>query len=393
MNYQQLHQAVQSAAGLRLRLRLQPLYGQGEIVFPCTVAGGKYQISNRRIPGYDQSVSCAILDSVQSQANRMEDALLADIRAGNLKLPHLETDFTGIKELEKEIGTITCFEAPHRIFDAILRDSVDVNGIHFPFTTEGTAATKANSKNATAIFQVSPASLLFGSWDSTGVSGGLGEKYTRCVVSELVAINTEQAERAGTRVDPLNIAASEDPAKILAKTKDVMWATIAKNRKKFEKPSRLNHSSVIWPEDSKPVHGGVTCDYIQQSTTISFAALRQLHFLVGDEDKSNFAHAVLAAIALHAAALNVERGWHLRSRCDLLLEDGVAAEWETLGSTVNKELLSSDVTRSVLVESIAAAKKAGLPWNDRPIHLKPSPALEKLVVASQKSHRETAASE
>ena len=96
MNYTALHQAVQSAAGLRLRLRLQPMYGQGEIVFPCTVAGGKYQISSRRIPGYDQSVSCAILDSVQSQANRMEDALLADIRAGKLHLPHLETDFTAI---------------------------------------------------------------------------------------------------------------------------------------------------------------------------------------------------------------------------------------------------------------------------------------------------------
>ena len=84
MNYTTLHKVVQSAAGLRLRLRLQPMYGNGEIIFPCTVAGGKYQISNRRILGYDQSVVCAILDSVQSQANRMEDALLADIRAGNL---------------------------------------------------------------------------------------------------------------------------------------------------------------------------------------------------------------------------------------------------------------------------------------------------------------------
>ena len=394
MNYTALHQAVQSAAGLRLRLRLQPLYGAGEIVFPCTVAGGKYQISNRRIPSYDSSVSCAILDSVQSQANRMEDALLADIRSGNLKLPHLETDFTSIEGLLKEIGKITCFEAPHRIFDAILRDSVDATGKHFPLTELGQKVTHSNAKDASAIFQVSPASLLFGSWDSTGVSGGLGEKYTRCVVSELVAINTEQAERAGTRVDPLNIAASEDPAKILAETKDEMWATIAKNRKKFEKPSRLNHSSVIWPEDSKPVHGGVTCDYIQQSTTISFAALRQLHFPVGGKDQSSFAHAVLAAMALHAAALNTERGWHLRSRCDLILDDGISPEWEILGgSSIIKETLTADATRAVLMEAISKAKEAGLPWNDEPIRLKPSQALQKLVVASQKAHRESATAE
>jgi CRISPR-associated protein Csb1 len=397
MTYTALLQAVQSAAGLRLRLRLQPMYGQGEIVFPCTVAGGKYQISNRRIPGYDQSVSCAILDSVQSQANRMEDALLADIRSGNLHLPHLETDFSGVKDLEKAIGKITCFEAPHRIFDAILRDSVDDEGKHFPLTELGKKVIKANAKDATPIFQISPASLLFGSWDSTGVSGGLGEKYTRCVVSEVVGVNAEQAERSGTRIDPLNIASSDstNPEKILKDTKDEMWSQIAKNRKSLKKPSELNHSSVPWEGGSeKSPHGGVTVDYIQQSTTISFPALRQLHFPVGAKDQSAYAHAVLAAIALHAAALNVARGWHLRSRCDLILDDNVTAEWETLGGeAIKKQALSADATRKILVEAIKTAKEAGLPWIEKPICLKPSPALEKLVVASQKAHRATATTE
>ena len=394
MNYTTLHQAVQSAAGLRLRIRLQPMYGNGEIIFPCTVAGGKYQISNRRIPGYDQSVVSAILDSVQSQANRMEDALLSDIRAGKLHLPHLETDFSAVEGLEKEIGKITCFDAPHRIFDAILRDSVDASGVHFPLTNQGRAVIKADSKNAAAIFQVSPASLLFGSWDSTGVSGGLGEKYTRCVVSELVGINIEKAIRAGTRIDPLNSEKNQNPDAILKATEDEMLALLKKSRKKFDKPSEINHSSVPWEGGSEKMpHGGITCDYIQQSTTISFAALRQLHFLVGGTDQSTYAHAVLAAIALHAAALNVERGWHLRSRCDLVLEDGVIPEWETLGSSPTKEALSSDVTRKVLLEAIEAAKKAGLPWNDTPIKLTPSPALRELVVKSQKAHRETTTSE
>jgi CRISPR-associated protein Csb1 len=394
MNYQQLHQSVQSAAGLRLRLRLQPLYGAGEIVFPCTVAGGKYQISNRRIPGYDQSVSCAILDSVQSQANRMEDALLSDIRDGKLKLPHVETNFGGIDGLVKEIGKITCFDAPHRIFDAILRDSVNEKGIHFPLTDLGQKVINSNAKDASAIFQVSPASLLFGSWDSTGISGGLGEKYSRCVVSEVVGINAEQATRAGTRIDPLNLASQIQPDKILKDTQDEMWTQLAKSRKKIDKPSEINHSSVPWPKEGAQLHGGVTVDYIQQSTTVSFAALRQLHFPVGGKDQSSFAHAVLAAIALHAAALNTARGWHLRSRCDLILDDGVSPEWEILGgSEVTKESLSADATRDVLKEAIAKAKEAGLPWNDEPIRLKPSPALQKLVVVSQKNHRESATAE
>jgi CRISPR-associated protein Csb1 len=394
MNQTTLHKAVQSAAGLRLRLRLQPLYGQGEIIFPCTVAGGKYQTSKRRVPDYEGSVDCTIIDSIQSQANRMEDALLADIRAGNIFLPHVVTDFSGIEnDLEKTIGAITCFEAPHRIFDAILRDSVNGEGTHFPFTEEGKAAIKANSKNATAIYQISPASLLFGSWDSTGVSGGLGEKYTRCVVSELTAINTERAVRAGTRIDPLNSASEIDPAAITKITKDQMWQDLSKNRK-MKKPSELNHSSVPWDGGTeREPHGGVTCDYIQQSTTISFAALRQLHFPVGNKELSSYGHTVLAAIALHAAALNVERGWHLRSRCDLIFDDGTKPEWELLGASSNKEALSTEVTRQILNDSINEAKNAGLTWRDTPLKLTPSAALRALIINSQKAHRETATAE
>jgi len=396
MNYTTLHQSVQTAAGLRLRLRLQPLYGQGEIIFPCTVAGGIYQTSKRRIPGHEDSVDCTVIDSVQSQANRMEDALLNDIRAKNIFLPYIVTDFSDIeKDLEKAIGAITCFEAPHRIFDAIIRDSVNADGKHFPFTEEGKAAIKANSKNATAVYQISPASLLFGSWDSTGISGGLGEKYTRCVVSELAAINTERAVRAGTRIDPLNSASEIDPAAITKISKDQMWQDLSKNRK-MKKPSELNHSSVPWDgknKDTKEMHGGVTCDYVQQSTTISFAALRQLHFPVGTKDLSSYGQTVLAAIALHAAALNVARGWHLRSRCDLILDDSCKPEWELLGASPSRAELTTEVTRKLLSESIKAAKEAGLTWNDTPIELTPSPALRELVIKSQKAHRETAPSE
>jgi hypothetical protein len=134
-------------------------------------------------------------------------------------------------------------------------------------------------------------------------------------------------------------------------------------------------------------------DYIRQATTISFPALRQLGFPVGERDASPEAQAVLAAIALHAAALNVERGWHLRSRCDLIL-DQEQVEWELLGlGTVARKPLDSDTTRTLLKEAIAAAKSAGLPWNEEPVKLKPSKALAELVVKSQKAHRESATEE
>jgi CRISPR-associated protein Csb1 len=408
MNYQDLLQAVQSAAGLRLRLRLQPLYGAGEIVFPCTVANGKYQTFDRRLPEYKDyqhtrtidgivkssplgSVPCVIIDSVQSQANRMEDALLTDIRAGNIAIPHIVSDFSGVEGLQKEVGELSCFECPHRAFDAILRDSVDSAGTPFPATDAGQSIVKANSKNATALFEISPGSLLFGSWDSTGVSGGLGEKFTRCVVSEIVGINTAEGERGGFRVDPLNSSGDVDCEKIAKSDGYDIWRNRQAGSKKDKmKASVVNHGNIIIDK----AHGGITADYIQQSTTISFAALRQLHFLVDGKDSSAEGQAVLAAMALHAAALNVERGWHLRSRCDLTLEDGATPEWETLsGANSSPQSLPAQSTRKLLNEAIEAAKEAGLRWSDEPLRLKPSTALQKLLVASQKTQSESTTTE
>jgi CRISPR-associated protein Csb1 len=171
-----------------------------------------------------------------------------------------------------------------------------------------------------------------------------------------------------------------------------MWEELAKNRK-LKKPSELNHSSVPWEGGSeKEPHGGVTCDYIQQSTTISLPAIRRLGFPIENTERSLAAQTVLAAIALHAAALNVERGWHLRSRCDLTLEEGQTLEWEVIsGPATEKFQISADDTRKLLLDSIAAAKNTGLAWRDDPIRLKPSKALAALVVKSQESHRTSAA--
>jgi CRISPR-associated protein Csb1 len=368
------------------------MYGQGEIVFPSTYSGGGYLISDRRIPGYPEAVKCAILDSVQSQANRMEDALAEDIRNENIHLPHAVTDFTeAAKTFKKHVGKITSLEAPHRIFDAIIRDS-ELGNIRFPYTAAGIAVVKANGKNATGLFQHDPTSLLFGSWDSTGVSGGLGEKYTRCVVSEVVAINVEVSKRGAARVDPLN-ASRHVPIKRDPKEKLIWEVSGDEKAKGLIKASEINHGNIP-PTVSE--YGGITCDYIQQSSTISFPALRQLRFPVNGKENPDVnasAQTVLAAIALHAAALNVARGWHLRSRCDLVLDEDQAVEWEILGNAPTKKPLSADATRALLKEAITQATKAGLPWESKPLELKPSKALADLVRKSQELQSDSDAPE
>src|ERR1700754_3496332 len=88
-----LHAAVSGrAAAIRCRTILQPAAGPGTKVFPPTHAGGVYATEQRRVPNKDKPgdtrvVDCVLLDSVQSQANRIEDALQHAIDDGKLLMP------------------------------------------------------------------------------------------------------------------------------------------------------------------------------------------------------------------------------------------------------------------------------------------------------------------
>ncbi|MGD8937351.1 MAG: type I-U CRISPR-associated protein Cas7 [Thiogranum sp.] len=73
-----------NAAAYRCRRRLQPAGGEGDKVFPPTFAGAVYAIEQRRVPGREVPVTCVLLDSVQSQANRMELALQEAVDAARI---------------------------------------------------------------------------------------------------------------------------------------------------------------------------------------------------------------------------------------------------------------------------------------------------------------------
>src|SRR5687768_17092874 len=103
-------------AAVRVLIRLAPAGGAGDKVFPPTYEGGRYAFEPRRVDG--KVVETVLLDSVQSQANRMEQALNA--RAAAVGLPYLRVT------IPRAGGdtTVTSLDAPHRIWDAIIRDSL-----------------------------------------------------------------------------------------------------------------------------------------------------------------------------------------------------------------------------------------------------------------------------
>lgn len=411
LTLQVLQQAVAgTAAAFRCRRRLQPGGSEGDKVFPPTFAGAVYAVEQRRVPGRPDPVTCVVLDTVQSQANRMELALQEAVNAGRLQLPLIEVDFspwspTGDKEagdqagkLIERIGRITSLQVPHRLADAILRDS-EVDGQPFRKSPAAKSLNEVSPLNATPLYKLCPTSLTFGMWDSTGPKGGLGAKFERAVVSEVVGVGTAVGDLLrGVRRDPLEIRAA---VKVL-KAADKSWSVADPRAKGAVPPSKVNHSSVPFPEQrtektDENHYAGVTLEYAEQITTLSLIVLRRLRFpLERKEDEKDeeycrrcteadgAARTVLAALGLCAATLAFENGMGLRSRC-LLWPDGPMT-WELLakpGEAPQPYSLTADEAVAILTDAAEKAAATGLAWATAPLRLQPQPKLVELVRLSQ----------
>lgn len=392
INLEVLQSAVAGpAAAFRARTRLQPAGGEGDKVFPPTYAGAVYAVEERRTKkesGEWETTPCVLLDSVQSQANRLEEALQQAIDAGlfqDCPIPVIAVDFSG-EDLLDEVGTITSLTAPHRAADAILRDSLvaegEGQGTPFRKSPLGKRLDHTSLSNATPLYEICPTALVFGIWDSTGPKGGLGAKFQRALVSEIVGINAEIGVKTSSRIDPLEIRAA---AKI-TKTKEGYKLAESDKAKGAVSPSEINHGNIPPNLDQKT--GGVTIDYAEQSTVLSLPALRRLRFPLNNGQASHeideAGRTVLAALGLTACALAAENGYDLRSRC--LLWPSNPLRWELLARPGEKPAqltVTADDAIQTLKEAIAAAEEVGLTWRKDPLKLTPAPRLVELLKRSQ----------
>jgi len=426
ISYDILEKAVGGdAVGFRAITRLEPLGGPGDKIFPPTFGDAvqlpapvgaphedrrrtKYAVEWRRVQG--ASRLCVVLDSVASQANRMELALLDAWEGGEIAFPFVRVDFTGETHDDPALdlstlcgdGYITTLEAPHRLADALLRDSLRGDK-PFRLSEPGRRFTEASPANASALLDLCPASLLFGVWDSTGPKGGLGSKFQRAIVSEIVGVGAELGTKSTSRIDPTGIEKTDIYE---ASDPDQGWTTDTDEAKKTggkpvllkrggEKagtPAVINHGNVKPSTD--PEAGGVTIDYAEQIVVLSLPALRRLRFprkadgsrLDGDvrRDAERAARAALAALGLAAIAYQRENGFDLRSRCalrplgpltlELLPADGGRPEPFTLDRKTAAGLLG---------DAARALERAGLPWRREPLELKPAPKLVGLIRRSR----------
>lgn len=402
LGYDELLEAVDGAAvGIRCRTPLVPLGGEHDKVFPPTygIDGDittRYAVETRTVAtpaGETSVVEAVVLDSVASQANRLELALLDAIRRGEITVPLTSADFGAFDDLAG-YGRISDLEAPHRIFDAILRDCFDGETL-FRFSPAGRAVTNASARDAAALLHHSPQTLLFGGWDSTGPRGGRGAKYERAITSEVVALDIQCGVKTSSRIDPLGI---EMKATTIYEKQGGGWtlepgdARSEKGKPVVAKPSEINHGNVRPSIDTTA--GGITAGCIEATTVLSFVQLRRLRFPTTpdgsaiDADRRRQAEAAarasLAALGLAALAYALEEGFDLRSRCVLVADGKPSPELVARdGSTASIGELDAASAATLLAEAVARSGDAGLPWRAGELLLRPADELAELVRRSR----------
>jgi CRISPR-associated protein Csb1 len=283
-----------------------------------------------------------------------------------------------------------------------LRDSL-LNGTLFRYSDLGKSFADATIRNAAPLFKVCPTGLVFGLWDSTGPRGGLGFKLARNLTSEIVGIDAVFGTKTSSRIDPTGIVKKPQPV-FRAADADEQW-TLDENR--AEKKKGKNGALIL--EDGKPVPvlygkkdkagtttainhsnipptldilaGGVTFEKATQTVVLSLAGLRRLSF--GNQDDDIAARAALGALGLLAVTAAADRGYDLRSRCQLGPEKGAALAFHTVAKDGTESVVQLDLDAAkALYEAAVHALPDSLRWkNAAGVPLKQGEPLERLIPA------------
>jgi CRISPR-associated protein Csb1 len=366
------------AGAIRLRVRLQPAGGPGAKVMPPTYAPDRsgdspvYVEEKRRIDGEEKQ--CVSLDSVASQANRGEAALVDEIALDNTHVPTIWVD-------QGEFGTHSALEFSHRAFDAWVEDAI-LDGERFGDTEQWARLARSKRHDLAALLRHSPVSILLGSWASRLKDPQGASRLPRILASEIVAIGAEKGQRAKSKRDIHNVSAGlvlyqvDDgtPGRVVldpeqaAKTEKGKEVLFSDGR-----PSSAGYGSVT---PSLADHGGITMEHALQIATISLPAIRECRFPQSgerDDARDVAGRLMLVALGLRLLALQVERGYDLRSGCLLIPEEEPSFELiDRLGRTVETWSVMEADTAALLEDAKRQGADHGLDWVNGDIRLEAS---------------------
>ena len=382
---------------------LEPAAGPHASVAPAKYASpipndrnGAYAYERRYLGGVSQPA--VLVDSKQSQLNRVEAALQLAIEQGHptlSRLPRIEVRY----ERDGVTETYSDLTLPHRGFDGHIRAGTS-GGEPVTRTDEYRAIRNATAGNARGLLDASPASLIFGSWDSTRATRQ--GRWRSALVGEIIGFCEEgdraearrggarEARRGGARVDPVGMQIRLTPSELTAlaeaQSADLSAATMKKvmtAANKAKSGEQLSASMLVLGgiPPTLDALSGVACHRIIRSHVLSFATLRQIRF--GGDVKADVAcRALLAALALNGLARS-DAELYLRANCDLREKSVSVVEIDRRGgSRVPLSALSVAAADALLDAALQHAERAAsVRWNGVVLEVDGNPAIVAGAVA------------
>jgi CRISPR-associated protein Csb1 len=314
---------VDGPAALVIREHLVPVEGPDGVVFPATFAAGDGFEGGYNIDRFPDGSNVCLIDTVGSQANRIEPLFATECYAG--LVPQIV-----IKAGDKRVNLL---EAGHRAGDAIVRCSALQEELRAAFQA-------VQHGDCGPLAKIAPTSIVFGAWDSRDTQA----KLPRLVASTIRAFNVRELTRSAQYCPPVDYAAlevfsEEDRAKAEGDKKN----PLAK-RGFVHVPATGTHGGVI-------ATGG-----IRREATFHLAALRMLSAAGGPETADALRRYILG---LALTALTHVPAGYLRQGCHVVLDPDKPREFKMVYADGHRE----DVTvthQEALAFAQAAATMFGL---------------------------------
>jgi CRISPR-associated protein Csb1 len=287
--------AEDGPAAIVLREYLLPVEGKDSPVFPPTFAASETADDNEeetkaayninRLPG-DGNRSVCLIDSVGSQANRLEPLFKEDKYKGLVPQVTIKIN---------DHRSVNLLDAGHRAGDAVVRFSTLQPRLLEAFRSI------VESGDSEALAKIAPTSVLFGVWDSRGTQA----KLPRLLSSVVRAFDVDELTRSATYRSAIDYV-----------NEGVVKEELDTGQGKKNPLSRDGMKYAL----ATGTPGGVlvrTC--IRRDATLSLAGIRCLK--AGNDDRTTALRRYILGLGL--CALTAPPKYELRQGCHLTRDPGV----------------------------------------------------------------------
>lgn len=319
-------------AAVVIRETLMSVEGADGVIFPPTFASGDGFKGGYNIDEFtkdDKTTNVCLIDSVGSQANRIEP-IFADEPYAAL-----------VPQIVVVAGDhrVSIFEAGHRAGDALLRCSELAEELQSAFYA-------VQKGNAEPMAKIAPTSLVFGVWDSRDTQA----KLPRLVSSTVRAFDVRKLSRS----------AQFNPAVDYSQLEVFTEAEKQKAEGNTKSP-QAQRGFVHVPATGS--HGGVIADGgVRRDVTLSLAALQ---LLKAGDDKDQTLALRRYILGLSLVALTANTSAYLRQGCNLVCNPDQPRTFDTVHRDGKRE--PADLTHDQALAFAQAAAEAFGVGEDREV--------------------------